>query len=73
MSSSTFCPCNNYECELHPGNHEKGCDLCVEDSVKTREIPKCFFAKAGANLEEANDWSFESFANLVLSEGAKKV
>lgn len=65
-SSSPFCPCTDYKCEFNPVNHDKGCNLCVEDSVKTREIPKCFFLKVADNLEGIEDWSFEAFAKLIL-------
>lgn len=66
MSRSSFCPCTDYSCECNPHNHEKGCDLCVEDSVKTREIPKCFFLKVTDDISDISDWSFEAFASLVL-------
>ena len=71
MSGNTSCPCEDYSCELHPSNHDKGCDLCVADSVNTREIPKCFFMKVTKDLDGITDWSFESFAGLVLNEGQK--
>ena len=69
MSSSPFCPCSDHACEFHPVNHDKGCNLCVEDSVKTRKIPKCFFMKVNENLEGVTDWSFESFADFVKKSG----
>ena len=66
MSSSPFCPCSDHACEFNPVNHDKGCNLCVEDSVKTREIPKCFFLKVNENIDGITDWSFEAFAEFVL-------
>jgi len=38
----------------------------VEDSVKCREIPKCFFLKVVDDIDGIEDWSFEAFARLVL-------
>jgi len=67
MTSSTpFCPCTDYSCRFNPHNHDQGCNLCVEDSIKCREIPKCFFLKVTDNIEGFEDWSFEHFAELVL-------
>ena len=65
-SSSPFCPCTDYSCGFNPVNHEKGCNYCVEDSIKCREIPKCFFLKAVDSIDGFEDWSFEHFAELVL-------
>jgi len=71
MSSNPACPCKDYECKFNPVNHDKGCNLCVEDSVKTGEIPKCFFMKIKGNVDDITDWSFEAFANLVLDSEKK--
>lgn len=68
MSSSPFCPCTDYSCTLNPHNHNHGCNLCVEDSVKCNEIPKCFFLKIAGDISDLTDWSFESFAKLVLAK-----
>ncbi|MGL4484376.1 MAG: DUF6485 family protein [Anaerovoracaceae bacterium] len=64
-SSSPFCTCDDHDCEFNPVNHNDGCNRCVEDSIKTNEIPKCFFLKTGANLDGWEDWSFEGFATAV--------
>lgn len=66
MKSSPFCPCDDYGCEYNPVNHEMGCNLCVESSVKDREIPRCFFIEAGGDPDSIVDWSFEAFAKLVI-------
>lgn len=63
--SSPFCPCTDTTCRFNPANHELGCNLCVEDSIKCREIPKCFFLEAGGDIQEITDWSFENFARIV--------
>jgi len=68
MKSSPFCTCTDYNCQFNPVNHDKGCNFCVEDSVKCREIPKCFFIEAVGDIEGITDWSFESFAKLVLQK-----
>lgn len=59
------CPCTDHSCEFNPVNHDKGCDLCLADSVETKEIPKCFFKAAGGDIDTIEDWSFENFADLV--------
>ncbi len=64
--SAAFCPCDDYQCEYNPINHDKGCNLCVESSVRDREIPKCFFLVATDDISDIEDWSFEAFARLVL-------
>lgn len=66
MSSVEFCPCTDYSCEFNPRNHEKGCTLCVEDSLKCRELPKCFFKEVQSDISDITDWSFEAFAKLVM-------
>jgi len=43
MKRATFCTCDDTSCLLNPSNHDQGCDLCVQDSLITKEIPKCFF------------------------------
>ena len=66
MAGSTpFCPCTDAGCAFNPINHDKGCNLCVEDSLKCREIPKCFFKEAGGDIDAITDWSFENFAKIV--------
>lgn len=68
MSKVKFCPCTDTSCEFNPANHDKGCMLCVEDSLKCREIPKCFFLKVVDNIDDFEDWSFEHFAKLVMEK-----
>ena len=67
MSSNPSCPCPDFSCEFNPVNHDKGCNLCVNDSVKTHEIPRCFFMQLKENVDDVTDWSFEAFADLVQS------
>jgi hypothetical protein len=67
MKGSNFCPCKNYECEFNPHNHEDGCDRCMEDSIKTREIPRCLFEQVigEEDINSIEDWSFENFASYI--------
>lgn len=61
---SKFCTCTHLKCPLHPTNHDKGCSLCIEKNLKTKEMPDCFF-----NVLESKDRkgdSFEDFAEIVL-------
>ena len=64
-TSSPFCPCTDYKCEFNPVNHDKGCNLCIEDSIECNEIPKCFFMKINKDISGIDDWSFESFAAFL--------
>lgn len=68
MKSTPFCPCTDVSCEFNPENHNKGCNLCVEDSLKCRELPKCFFLETVDDISDFTDWSFEHFAQLVLAK-----
>ena len=68
MSKVEFCPCTDTGCQFNPANHDQGCNLCVEDSLKCGEIPKCFFLKVVDSVEGFEDWSFEHFAKLVLNK-----
>lgn len=65
---SSFCPCDDYECVNNPKNHHKGCSLCVEDSLKDGEIPKCFFLEVTESVDGFTDWSYEHFAKLTLEK-----
>ena len=66
MSKLPWCPCCDESCQFNPCNHDQGCNLCVEDSLKCGEIPKCFFLKVVDCVDGFDDWSFEHFAKLVL-------
>lgn len=68
MSKKFSCPCDDHECKYNPANHDKGCDLCVEISIEDKELPKCFFQKAGGDIGKITDWSFESFARIVTGQ-----
>ena len=63
---SEFCTCRDHDCPLHPINHSEGCSLCIVKNIKKREIPSCFF-NAANGYPSKNGYSFEAFAELVLS------
>lgn len=63
----TFCTCKDTDCKLHPINHDNGCDLCIKKNLANKEIPSCFFRLASDKVEDMTDFSFESFANIVLN------
>lgn len=67
MAKLSWCPCQDENCPFNPVNHDQGCNLCVEDSLKCGEIPKCFFLKVTDNIDGFEDWSFEHFAKLALN------
>lgn len=64
-TSSPFCPCTDHTCSFNPVNHDEGCNLCIEDSIKCSEIPRCFFMKVNEDIGDIDDWSFASFAAFV--------
>ena len=67
MTSSPFCPGNQESKFALPGYETKGCDSCVEESLKNNEIPKCFFCKLDEeNPLDTKEFTFESFAKKVM-------
>lgn len=65
-SSAPFCTCTDTACPCHPTNHDKGCTPCISKNLAQREIPSCFFKKAGG-VKPTKDWYFEDFAALMNS------
>lgn len=59
--SVSFCTCTDTSCPCHPTNHDKGCTPCIAKNLKEREIPTCFFYKAGGT-KPTDEWHFEDFA-----------
>ena len=64
--SVPFCTCTDLKCPCHPANHDKGCTPCIAKNLAQREIPSCFFRKAGGQ-KPTPDWHFEDFAALINS------
>ncbi len=66
MSSlSPFCTCTDYQCPMHPVNHDKGCAPCIAKNLKLHEIPSCFFRQADPDGKHES-FFFEDFAETVL-------
>ncbi len=72
MSNVVFCTCNETGCPNHPTNHDKGCTPCIEKNLREREIPACFFKKAGG-VKPTEGWHFEDFAALINANSAEIV
>ncbi|MBR0600348.1 DUF6485 family protein [Sinanaerobacter chloroacetimidivorans] len=69
MSSSPFCPVNKYEEFNDPAIREKGCNTCVEEGLKSNEIPPCFFCKVDEDGSGSHtDYSMEAFARKVIEK-----
>ena len=64
---SEFCTCKDKKCPLNPVNHDKGCSLCIAKCLKLREIPSCFFNAVDPNMEKRQSYTYEDFAEVVLS------
>ena len=62
---SKFCTCKNMACPLHPTKHNKGCAPCIQENLKLKDIPNCFFNLVDGMELRIGD-SFEDFANLIL-------
>lgn len=63
---SPFCTCKNFECPMHPTNHERGCGPCIAENLKLHDVPSCFFNLVDPD-HKRNDDRFEDFADCVLS------
>ncbi len=67
MTGSSYCPANQESRFAVPGLEARGCDSCVEESLKNDEIPKCFFCKMEEEAPlKTEDFSFENFAQKVM-------
>ena len=66
MTSSPYCPANQESKFAMPGYESNGCDSCVENSINSNEIPKCFFCKVEEEGPlKTKDFSFSSFAEKI--------
>lgn len=67
MSDSPYCPANQSSEFAIPDFKSKGCDACVDESLKNNEVPKCFFNKIeGKRPLDLIDYSVEAFAKKVM-------
>lgn len=68
--NAEVCTCTDFNCALHPRNHDKGCTPCISKNLKTREMPSCFFnLLEGAGARDGD--GFESFARLVMKNNGE--
>ncbi len=37
MEAKEICTCKDTKCPLHPVNHDKGCDLCIQKALKKND------------------------------------
>lgn len=61
-----FCTCPSTDCPLHPFNHEKGCDLCIQKNLAKGEIPSCFYLKVSPDADGLSEYTIESFVDFFL-------
>ena len=67
-----FCTCTDLACPLHPENHEKGCDLCIEKNLRQREMPTCFFLSVSKDIDEVTEFTVEGFVDFYLKHKTLK-
>ncbi|NBG88701.1 hypothetical protein ISALK_09330 [Isachenkonia alkalipeptolytica] len=69
--ANDFCTCEDFSCKLHPVNHTRGCDPCIEKNLKAGEIPSCFFRSLNPDLSEVKDFTTEDFVAFYLKQQNK--
>lgn len=72
MASVPFCTCTDHDCPFNPVNHDQGCTPCIAKNLREHEVPTCLFKAVSPDklLEDADDWSWESFARHVQAHRA---
>lgn len=68
-----FCTCRDLKCKLHPRNHERGCDLCVQKNLKRGEIPSCFFRLIRDDLSGLSEFTIESFVGFYAETAERSL
>jgi hypothetical protein len=66
-----FCSCPETQCPNHPGNHNKGCDPCIQKNLKFGEIPSCFWSNITNGVVGKTKYSVEEFAKFYLDHKAQ--
>ena len=61
-----FCTCEDFNCPLHPNNHDKGCNLCIAKNLKKGEIPTCFFKKINNDTSDVKEFTMAGFVDFNL-------
>lgn len=69
MANVPFCTCDDRSCPYNPANHDRGCTPCIAKNLREHEVPTCLFRAVAPDKlpEDADDWSWESFARHVLA------
>ncbi len=70
MEAKQYCTCTDTKCPMHPVNHDRGCDLCIQKNLKLGEIPSCFFNAVGSTAD-TDSYYYEDFARMVLERKSK--
>ncbi|MCL1993434.1 MAG: DUF6485 family protein [Spirochaetes bacterium] len=65
-----FCTCQTTDCPSHPGNHNEGCDLCIQKNLKLGEIPACFWINITNGVIGQTEYSVENFTKFYLANKA---
>ena len=68
MIQNNFCTCTESGCKFHPSNNDGRCNSCIEENLKTDEIPNCFFHKIGVDTDADGDYTFLRFAGEMMSK-----
>lgn len=66
-----FCSCPVEQCPRHPKNHANGCNPCIQDNLKKRKVPACFFRVVNEDVNEVRDYSIEGFVDFCLKHKEK--
>lgn len=69
--SPHFCNCDDTGCPMHPANHSRGCDPCIEKNLKAGEIPSCFFKSVHRDLSSVKGFTIQDFVAFYLKHQQK--
>ena len=64
------CSCERIDCPNHLTN-VGNCNKCLEEKLKSHEIPNCFFNDAKLDNERLKD-DYNTFAKLYLEKYGKE-
>ena len=63
-----FCSCTDTKCQMHPTNHNKGCDPCIIDNLERKKMPACFFIAVSDDVSGVTDYSMKGFVDFFLKK-----
>ncbi len=66
-----FCTCEDFTCKLHPSNHSKGCDPCIQKNLAAGEIPTCFFKSVDPDISRVTDFTTQDFVEHFIKHRKK--